>query len=178
MDILRSLLDANPNIYLVGLVLKVAIVVKSFVGQSGKGARDNYSLNNYTLVPSVMTKAEMTFYLSLISTVGDKYTVMVKVRLADIITVKKSSTNYMAHFGKIKAKHVDYLLCDKTDLKPLLAIELDDKSHQREDRIARDKLVDGIFKAVGLPVIHHPVKNTYSQSNLIMIISEAIYNRH
>ncbi|EIE8039281.1 DUF2726 domain-containing protein, partial [Escherichia coli] len=118
------------------------------------------------------------FYLSLISTVGDKYTVMVKVRLADIITVKKSSTNYMAHFGKIKAKHVDYLLCDKTDLKPLLAIELDDKSHQREDRIARDKLVDGIFKAVGLPVIHHPVKNTYSQSNLIMIISEAIYNRH
>ncbi|EFH8375491.1 DUF2726 domain-containing protein [Escherichia coli] len=71
-----------------------------------------------------------------------------------------------------------YLLCDKTDLKPLLAIELDDKSHQREDRIARDKLVDGIFKAVGLPVIHHPVKNTYSQSNLIMIISEAIYNRH
>ncbi|MDM5008034.1 DUF2726 domain-containing protein (plasmid) [Escherichia coli] len=75
-------------------------------------------------------------------------------------------------------KHVDYLLCDKTDLKPLLAIELDDKSHQREDRIARDKLVDGIFKAVGLPVIHHPVKNTYSQSNLIMIISEAIYNRH
>ncbi len=104
MDILRSLLDANPNIYLVGLVLIVAIVVKSFVGQSGKGARDNYSLNNYTLVPSVMTKAEMTFYLSLISTVGDKYTVMVKVRLADIITVKKSSTNYMAHFGKIKAK--------------------------------------------------------------------------
>ncbi|MBC0092736.1 DUF2726 domain-containing protein [Escherichia coli] len=103
MDILRSLLDANPNIYLVGLVLIVAIVVKSFVGQSGKGARDNYSLNNYTLVPSVMTKAEMTFYLSLISTVGDKYTVMVKVRLADIITVKKSSTNYMAHFGKIKA---------------------------------------------------------------------------
>ncbi|HCK1188570.1 TPA: DUF2726 domain-containing protein, partial [Escherichia coli] len=102
MDILRSLLDANPNIYLVGLVLIVAIVVKSFVGQSGKGARDNYSLNNYTLVPSVMTKAEMTFYLSLISTVGDKYTVMVKVRLADIITVKKSSTNYMAHFGKIK----------------------------------------------------------------------------
>lgn len=37
MDILRSLLDANPNIYLVGLVLIVAIVVKSFVGQSGKG---------------------------------------------------------------------------------------------------------------------------------------------
>lgn len=33
MDILRSLLDANPNIYLVGLVLIVAIVVKSFVGQ-------------------------------------------------------------------------------------------------------------------------------------------------
>ncbi|EIT0728828.1 DUF2726 domain-containing protein [Escherichia coli] len=102
MDILRSLLDANPNIYLVGLVLIVAIVVKSFVGQSGKGARDNYSLNNYTLVPSVMTKAEMTFYLSLISTVGDKYTVMVKVRLADIITVKRAALITWLTLGRLK----------------------------------------------------------------------------
>ncbi len=176
MDILGGLLS-NPAIYLGVVVLVVAVAIKSFVEKSVKGKGGNYSLSNYSLVPSVMTKAEMAFYQSLITVVGGEYAVMVKVRLADIITVKKSSSNYMAHFGKIKAKHVDYLLCDKADLKPVLVIELDDKSHQRADRVARDKLVDGIFKSVGLPVLHHPVKRAYNQSDLILMISDALSNK-
>ena len=173
MNIFSSIVS-SPTIYLVVLLLVVATCIKLFVSQSVKAKKGDFSLNNYSLVPSVMTNTEMSFYHSLIKAVNDEQAVMVKVRLADIINIKKGSENYMAHFGKIKAKHVDYLLCNKTDLKPILVIELDDKSHQREDRMTRDKLVDGILKTVGLPVIHYPVKRNYSQKDLISVVSEAI----
>lgn len=42
---------------------------------------------------------------------------------------------------------MDFLLCDRESLQPLLAIELDGHSHNRPGHQARDKFVDGVFAA-------------------------------
>lgn len=68
--------------------------------------------------------------------------------------------------AKIDRKHVDFLLCDPKILRPLAGIELDDKSHQRGDRQARDEFVEHVFQAANLPLIRIPVRNSYSVTEL------------
>ena len=68
--------------------------------------------------------------------------------------------------NRIDRKHVDFLLCDPKTLRPLAGIELDDKSHQRPDRQARDEFVAGVFAAARLPLVRVPVEHAYSASDL------------
>lgn len=182
MDIIDGMLKGvgfsrfTPVLYLViGLI--VILLLRSLSGGATGRRKGSYELQNYILAPSIMTKAEMAFYNALVCVIAAEYRIMVKVRLADIILVKKNGSHYMAHFGKIKAKHVDYLLCDPVNLKPVLVIELDDNSHRRADRITRDNFVDSVFKTVGLPILHHPVKREYNHNELLTSISNAIGKR-
>lgn len=81
------------------------------------------------------------------------YTVFAKVRLLDLLTPTKNSPNYRSNFNKIKAKHVDFVLCDEK-LVARYIIELDDSSHERPDRKKRDQFVDQIVESVGYKIIH------------------------
>lgn len=76
-----------------------------------------------------------------------------KVRLLDIVEPRKGDPNYMSYLGRIKSKHVDFVICDQ-DLHIKAILELDDNSHDRADRQNRDQLVDGILQDVGYTVIH------------------------
>jgi hypothetical protein len=68
--------------------------------------------------------------------------------------------------NRINQKHVDFLLIRPSDLKPLAGIELDDRSHEEDDRKQRDAFVDEVFQSCGLPLIHVPAKATYSPAEL------------
>lgn len=76
-----------------------------------------------------------------------------KVRLLDIVEPRSGDPHYMAYMGKVKSKHVDFVICDK-DLHIMGILELDDSSHDRTDRQERDKFVDEILTDVGYTVIH------------------------
>lgn len=76
-----------------------------------------------------------------------------KVRLLDIVEPRRGEANYMSYMGKIKSKHVDFLICDQ-DLHIKGILELDDSSHDKADRKNRDALVDEILQDVGYTVIH------------------------
>ena len=80
------------------------------------------------------------------------YIINSKVRLADIVK-PKSGKDYMSNFGRIKSKHVDFVVCDR-NMHVKAIIELDDRSHDRADRQARDKFVDEILTATGYKIIH------------------------
>lgn len=70
------------------------------------------------------------------------------MRIADILETIKGK-GYYKRRDLVLPKHVDFLICDR-NFKPVLAIELDGKSHQRKDRIERDILIDQIFEDVDL----------------------------
>ena len=42
---------------------------------------------------------------------------------------------------------------DLLTLKPVLVIELDDRSHQRVDRQERDAFVEELFQSTGIPLL-------------------------
>lgn len=56
-------------------------------------------------------------------------------------------------------------------MTPVLAVELDDQSHQREIRKDRDAFVDGVFAAAGVPLLHIPAKNTYVLQDVLELIA-------
>ncbi len=104
----------------------------------------------------LLTKNEWSFYKSL-KPITDKYRlhILSKVRMADIVQVKKGLSNkqFNSAFGKIKSKHVDFVLADPRNLRILMAIELDDSSHDNIDRQQRDYFEDKVFEVVGLPFL-------------------------
>ena len=104
----------------------------------------------------LLTKNEYWFYKRL-KEIADKYgfAVLAKIRFADLVevSVEADKKEYMNYFGKIKSKHIDFILCKKDNLYPELLIELNDSSHNKEDRIKRDKFVKKIAEKVGYKMV-------------------------
>jgi hypothetical protein len=101
----------------------------------------------------LITRAEHKFYDVLISAVGHEYYVFAQVYLPLIVYPNVPKWSYRAARAHINRRSVDYVLCDKNYIRPRLAIELDDKSHEREDRMERDIEVERIFREAGMPLL-------------------------
>ena len=121
----------------------------------------------------LLSRQEQAFYHNLRKAAGGRAAICPKVRLADIFSVKiKNRSEWQSHFNRIQNKHIDFLLCDPRSMTPLLAIELDDKTHDREDRQKRDVFVNQVFEAGGLPIIHINSTNIPSTEQLAAMLTE------
>ncbi len=114
----------------------------------------------------LLTKAEKCFFDALRPAIGDSLHISVKPRLADLFFIVKGTGKYQSHFNRIKAKHVDFILCRPQDMRPVLAIELDDRSHQAARRVERDNFVDDLFSQTGLPLLRVKASNRYNVASL------------
>ena len=139
----------------------LSVILKWF-GFQPKTAEEKYP---YRLRDQFLSPAEMAFYRFLLEMTGEKAHVLSKIRLADIFYVSQPREN-LAYRNKIDRKHVDFLICDPNTMQPRFAIELDDRTHQREDRKARDAFVDRVFEASGLPLVHVKVQKAYDKTEL------------
>ena len=97
---------------------------------------------------------------------GTSYQIFPQINLDKIVHVEKGTGKYQSHFHRINQYSVDFLICGKTNLVPLLAIELDDSSHFMAKRKERDEFINQVFTDAGLPIPRVPVKQNYDISNL------------
>lgn len=81
------------------------------------------------------------------------YTVFSKVRLLDLLEPVSGVQNYRSYFYKVQAKHVDFVLLDKK-LVARCIVELDDSSHDADNRKVRDAFVDEVVTSVGYQIVH------------------------
>lgn len=113
--------------------------------------RDRYPYERREL----LTKREAAFYEILAPICArNGWMLLIKLRLADVVKVQAGEKKYMSFFNRIKAKHTDFILVDPETLEVLAGVELDDPSHEREDRIERDEFVDHVYEAAGIPLLH------------------------
>lgn len=97
-----------------------------------------------------------------------------KVSLGDLFDADTGSRSQdRSYRNRIDRKHVDFLLCDPRTVRPILGIELDDRSHQRPDRQERDALVESVFAAAGLPLARVPVRYSYNRRELAAFLEGA-----
>lgn len=132
----------------------------------------------YHQVDEFISAAELNFFFNLKSVVGDSAQIFSKVKLSDLFYAKTGDFGKNRSYNnRIDRKHVDFILCDPKTLKPILGIELDDKSHQRADRQERDDFVNNVFEAAKLPLMHVSVQRSYSQSELKSKLSAFLSGR-
>jgi len=139
-------------------------------------AKPGKRAQSYVLKNSLFTPAERSFLGCLDSVLSPDIRVFAKVRLADLFNVERTvdRSAWQSAFNKINSKHVDFILCRSTDLCPVLAIELDDKSHDREGRQQRDSFLKEIFAASNLPLIRFKVQKSYRTDDIAQRLNEAM----
>jgi very-short-patch-repair endonuclease len=134
------------------------------------GDLDSYP---YKLTRSLLTASEKAFYAALLLAAGRRYVVFAKVRFADLCQDLNRWTD-VAAFNRVSSKHVDFVLCDARTFRPVLAVELDDRSHLRADRRDRDALKDQVFQTMGLGVYRQWVRRSYDPAAIAHGIEDAL----
>ena len=122
----------------------------------------------------LVTKSELRFYKSLRKAVLDDWEIFAMVRIADLLRVEKGIKKRRGWLNKILAKHIDFVLCDPNSLEIVMGIELDDRSHQRADRIARDEFVNAAFESAGIPLLRVPVQSKYHSREIRELIEDLL----
>ena len=129
------------------LLIFVSLVVALIKKKSGKSPVDF----PYQSKEVLCSPAERSFMGVLEKAIGNGYKIFAKVRLADIIEVKKglSSSARQSAFNRISRKHLDFVICNSKDLSIVGGIELDDKSHLKKGRQERDQFLDKALVGIG-----------------------------
>ncbi|MCX6029739.1 MAG: DUF2726 domain-containing protein [Chloroflexi bacterium] len=110
---------------------------------------------------SLFTYRERVFFQALLEDISGQYVVFAKVRLGDVLFLANEPGNRKYHNNQIQCKHLDFVLCARGTYKPLLAIELDDSSHDKYDHRERDEFKDKICADAGLKLWRERIKPMY-----------------
>ena len=129
----------------------------------------------YKLTKSIFSPKEGYFYRD-VRPIADKLGLLVftKMRLADLLYIPEGTEDFQKWFNRIKAKHIDFIFVDR-EMKIKLLVEIDDPTHNRPDRKARDEEVDEMFRQQGLEVLHlRAWGKQYGAEDLETIITSAL----
>ncbi len=129
----------------------------------------------YRLKEPFLSPSEHSFYLVAQMVLGDKFTICPQVSMAEIFSIT-GHENYYVALNRIIQRRIDFLVCDAVTMKPRFAIELDDSSHSRPNRVERDEFVDSVFQAAGFPLVHVKAKNGYVPNELEILFEDALGN--
>lgn len=129
----------------------------------------------YRIRDDFLSRAELSFYGVLRLAVGNRWVICPKVSMGDIFFAVGSNRQETTSWrNRIASKHVDFLLCDPQTMRPMLAIELDDQSHERKDRQQRDSLQDQVFRSAGLPLVRIRARAQYSVEEIASALQHAV----
>ena len=130
----------------------------------------------YEPVGSLFTRTEQNFLNVLNQVAGSDYGVFGKVRIADVIRVRRGiqGKEFGRAFNQIKGKHFDFVICDPGTSKILVVVELDDSSHQREERRKRDEFVDRATEAAGVPLLRVKAQGVYDPNVIAEMIADKL----
>lgn len=160
---------------LFGIAVAVLVILGGLAALFASATEgEEKSKYQYTAKKSVLTPAEQDFYNALGQAIGHEYRIFVQVHLGSLLDEKVKGQNWRAARAHINRKSVDFILADKETLATRLAIELDDRSHEREDRKERDGEVERILKAAGVPLLRVPNAGKFEPSDIQFQIRTAI----
>jgi hypothetical protein len=154
-------------------ILAVTITLTVVISAAAKSK--SFTYHRYKARAFLLTPTEREFFLALKLALVKKETVFSKVRQADILEVDQAvSQHFWQAFNKISQRHVDFVVCDPLTSKPLIVIELNDKSHARPDRVKRDVQLRLALSQTDIRLIEITAARSYSA----LEIRKIIYDQH
>jgi very-short-patch-repair endonuclease len=150
-----------------GVIVVAVLAFKYFQNpQDGKGGDFIKRGYQYKKKDFLLSRAEHECYDALVNAVGKEFYIFPQAHLSSIVDNKVVGQNWKAAFRHINGKSVDFVLCDKAYIAPRLAIELDDRTHERTDRQERDGEVERILNGAGLPLLRLDNHGQFNPSEL------------
>ena len=130
--------------------------------------RRRKNLYPYVQGAPLLSAAEKQFYQVLTHATQGDALVFTKVRIADIITPKKTlrKNHWQQAFNRIACKHFDYVLCHPENFSIIAVVELNDKTHLLPRRKKRDRFVRHVCKAANLMLHEFSVKKHYDVNDI------------
>lgn len=131
------------------LFIVVVLVVLVFAAIRGKlGPKADYRYYKKEL----MTAPEQVLLHRLISALPGKL-IFAQVAMRALVDIKSTDRKtYWSKTGEIQGKYVDFVVCELSGAV-VAVIELDDASHQREDRRKADLIKNKAFTEAGIRLI-------------------------
>lgn len=143
------------------LLIPVLILLLAYLTRAKRGFTPpevspiaNADLRAFEAAPSLWVNGpEAALFAILCRHMPPGFHVHGKVRLEDIIRVKRGLPNNerWAARGRVKSRHVDYVITNRNG-QPVLAIELDGRSHNARNPSEADKVKTALFQAAGVPL--------------------------
>ena len=163
-------------------VIIIAVLVIAFLKPKTRqkgGFKPNFARKANELKPNfpyvtqagLLTPTEQQFWRVLVSACGDAYLLACKTRVADVLDTQPFDR---IAFNRVSQMHFDFVLCAKSTTRPLLVVELDDRSHASASAQGRDGVKDAACRAAGLPILRVPVQAQYDAAYLQKRIAETI----
>lgn len=139
-------------------IIIIALVIITILGVIGtKTSKQTTSskprVGEYTYAKKehIITQHELAFYQALHEAVSGCI-IIPQAHLSIFLNHKVRGQNWSRAFSRINGKSVDFLICTN-DMRPLLAIELDDITHSRPDRQQRDAFVNTVITNAHIPLL-------------------------
>jgi len=167
-----EMLNIPPVIY--WFFVSAAIIFTVFIVLKTTSSKKTASKYSYTKKKYLISRAEHEFYTALVSAVGNDFYIFAQVHLPTLIDHKIKGQSWQGALSHISRKSVDFVLCDKSYISPVLAIELDDKSHLSEERQERDGEVERILSEAGMPLLRIENHGSFDPNNLASSIKQKL----
>ena len=164
--------------HLFGLIVLLLFVV-GILKLLENVTRNRHPGISYDRLDNLFSPAERLFFDLLDQILANKYRVFAKVRLGDILRVRKGLSNpaWASAFNRICRKHVDFVLCDPRTFEIAGVIELDDSSHDWASSRKRDEVKNAALEAAGISVVRIRAQRSYDPADVQSKISEVFSRR-
>ena len=148
--------DLSTPLYAAALVLLALVAGVLIVAGRGKRGRSGPSAEEpFPYGPKPLLSGwERRALLSLRQQVPTGFYVCPQVRLADMLTIAGDlAGGRTAALNRVSGKSVDFAIVRLETGRVELVVELDDRTHAAADRRERDRIVNKVLEAAGIPIV-------------------------
>lgn len=116
----------------------------------------------------LFTPVEHSFLELIESAVGHQYRVMCRVKLSDILMLRQRTDKKQgeAALSRASGRHLDFVLCSRDDMSPVVAIDLVHNNGKDGYKTQRDWFVSGALDASRIPHLRIKVKSGYTSAEI------------
>lgn len=145
--------ELTRNVKIILFCITALFAVCGYIMLKRASRKQEDEINEYTadikyeVKDRILSAPESELYSALIKICNGKYEVLPQIALVSLV----NKLNYNSYRNEL-FRIVDFVITDK-NFRPLVVIELNDKSHQRKDRMERDKKVAEILKKASIPLV-------------------------
>ena len=175
-EINRILSWSISMIILIGMVyiFKGIGKIKQAEDSNENNSQIKKSQYRYYAKSYIMTSRENECFKILNEIFSSKWFVVPQVHLSALLDYRVKGQNWNAAFRHINGKSVDFVLIGKESYKVVCAIELDDSTHSKPDRIERDAEIERMFKEARIPLARISKFESMTKPEIAKVVTDAI----